>query len=35
MAERIAGSTLNATTLDILNVIGQNASYRKNKKIRW
>ena len=27
MAKRIASSTLNATTLDILNVIRQNASY--------
>ena len=27
MARRIAQTTLNATTLDILNVIRQNASY--------
>ena len=27
MARRIANSTLNASTLDILNVIRQNASY--------
>ena len=27
MARRIANSTLNASTIDILNVIRQNASY--------
>jgi hypothetical protein len=33
MAKRIANSTLNATTLDILNVIRQNASYDYQQNI--
>lgn len=33
MAKRIASSTLNATTLDILNVIRQNASYDYQQKV--
>lgn len=33
MAKRIANSTLNATTLDILNVIRQNASYDYQQKV--
>lgn len=33
MARRIANSTLNATTLDILNVIRQNASYEYQQNV--
>lgn len=33
MAKRIASSTLNATTLDILNVIRQNASYEYQQNV--
>ena len=33
MAKRVAKSTLNATTLDILNVIRKNAGYQYQKRV--